>query len=78
MKNIYNIEIDLNLGKILGYLIFICGMIYAFTFKDSTVFVSASGIAGGLLGLHRYSEYQIQKKEIDSKDGSDNVDVPPE
>ena len=74
-------EIKFTLSKILGFLIFIIGCIYAFYFQDSTVLISMTGVGAGLLGLHQWNDTQLSKIDksqiINSKDSKDKVTQKP-
>lgn len=56
-------SIEWTLSKILGYLIFIVGSIFAFYFHDSTVLISMTGIGAGLLGLKQWTDTQNNKTQ---------------
>lgn len=67
---------DFTLSKLLGYLIFIAGVVYAFIFHDSTVIISMTGIGAGLLGLKNWSDTQISKHNRDMEIGKGKIPTP--
>lgn len=55
-------------SKVLGYVIFIVGSIFAFINKDPNIFIFSSSIAAGLLGLKTWQSSALEKKRFEFGD----------
>lgn len=62
-KNIH-IQLYFTTSKLLGYIIFFVGALYAFLFKSTEVFIFSASLGAGLLGLKNWNDTKIRQAEI--------------
>lgn len=67
-KNSFAISIYLTTSKILGYVIFVVGSVFAFVYKEPDIFIFSSSIAAGLLGLKTWQSAALERKRMEYGD----------
>lgn len=72
-KSSFSINVYLTTSKLLGYIIFITGSIFAFMYKDPNIFIFSSSISAGLLGLKTWQSAALEKKKLEFPDGSGGI-----
>jgi hypothetical protein len=65
MKSYISFALYFTASKLLGYIIFMTGALFAFLNNDPNIFIFSSSIAAGLLGLKTWQSAALEKKKLE-------------